>query len=63
MDRTTDQIERDLAETRGDIDQTVTVLESRARTEVSRARSTAMLALAAGVLGLLVISAVRRLRR
>ena len=63
MDRSTDQIERDLAQTRGDIDQTVAALQTSARMQVSRVRSKAMLAVGIGALGLLAISAVRRIRR
>ena len=63
MDRSTDQIERDLAQTRGDIDQTVAALHTSARTQVSRMRSRAMLAVGIGALGLLLINALRRIRR
>jgi hypothetical protein len=62
MDRSTDQIERDLARTRGDIDRTVGLLEEEARSRVQRLRSGAFVAAVAAAAGLLIIATIRRLR-
>ena len=62
MDRSTDQIERDLAQTRGDIDRTVSDIQQEARSRVRRFSSGAFLVAGLAAAGLLIIGAVRRRR-
>ena len=62
MDRSTDQIERDLARTRRDLERTVTEIQQEARTRVRRFGSGALLAAGVAAAALLIVGAVRRLR-
>jgi hypothetical protein len=61
--RSTDQISRDIAETRAELDTAVSNLEGQTRANVRRVQRGGVMAVGAGIGLLIFLAVLRRLRR